>query len=166
MSGGGGASWDPRNGTLGSIGNAFQNGNWGTVGSQIQGGLAPAGNGLLSDIKNETGDATTGTGIGLLAATALGGDPLTSAAIGTGVGGALGAYNNTKNDVNSYNANQTGTSTPKVPGLNTKALTAAQQAKQKTQNNQNMFQQENSMEDALRAAQLKTSGQNANANFY
>lgn len=183
-----GSSWDPRQGTLGQM----AGGNWGNVGNQIQGGwsnqIAPGLNHALSSAadysKNTVTNAGEGGLAGMAAAPLLGGDPLTGYTLGAAGGTLYNNYNTGKTDANQLGSDITASLNQNpyfqqaqqgVQGQQAQATqtgTANQNAKTtqqdqaKLQNSQNTFQEENSLEDALRAAQLKKSGQNANANFY
>lgn len=172
-------NYDPSKGTLGQVGAAFGNGDWGKVQDQITGGyndqVAPVLNNVNDKLKSNLQGQTTAQ-LGTEGVTGLMGLPFGTGITLGGAGQAIGASGNlvpgAVNDVekkqNDEAAGRQSGDQAVIQGQQAQQRKQQQQQDQNQQQQQNKagFDQQNSLEDALRAAALKKQGSNANANFY
>jgi len=161
-------AFDPSKGTLGALSQGFTNGGDFTQGQQqIQGGLNQDWvNNQTKDLGNLTKNAVGGSALAL----ATGGDPF----LGSMLGSAEGARQNIHNEAQSNSDNANNRTASDQQAQQDQATQSAQRQQQEqegvvqgkvTAANQANFNQQNSLEDALRAAALQRQGSRANANL-
>ena len=160
-------AFDPSKGTLGALSQGFTNGGDFTQGQQqIQGGLNQD---WVNNQTKDLGNLTKNTLGGSLGALATGGDPF----LGSMVGGAEGVRQNIQNESKSNSDNANNRTASDQQSQQDQAAQRDQQQQQQQQGlvqgqvtaaNQANFNQQNSLEDALRAAALQRQGSRANAN--
>jgi hypothetical protein len=161
-------AFDPSKGTLGALAGGLTNGGDFNAGmDQIKGGLNQ------DWVNNQTKDLsnlTKNTLVGSVGALATGGDPF----LGSMLGGAEGARQNMQNESKSNSDNANNRTASDQQSQQAQATQTAQQQQQQQQGliqgqataaNQSNFNQQNSFEDALRAAALQRQGSKANANL-